>query len=304
MRSRVKKPRSGERVNYLASVSDLMSGLLFVFILALTVAIIQTKFSAKEAQEATARAREEAARAQEATARAEEATERAKEAAIQMEGIQARLKNVEARLVGTREATGNLLDRLQKELVKENVTVEIDPARSVLRIPENAVSFEVGRSDLNEENAERIRMIGRVLADKLLCYQKNVPDSMRERCAAENPHGHTLDAVFIEGHTDNLAYKGDETGRRNRYLSTARSNEVYGTMVVENEALGRLTNPNGESLFSLSGYGSARPIAGHRHEVPTDDPANRRIEFRFIMTAPAFSEEEEELIRRESESPS
>lgn len=276
MRARVKKIRSGERVNYLASVSDLMSGLLFVFILALTVAIIQTKHSAQEA----------------------------KEAAMQMESIQARLKNVEARLVGTREATGNLLDRLQKELVKENVMVEIDPARSVLRIPENAVSFEVGRSDLNEENAERIRMIGRVLADKLLCYQKNVPETMRERCAKENPFGHTLDAIFIEGHTDNLAYRGDETGRRNRYLSTARSNAVYGIMVVENDALENLTNPNGESLFSLSGYGSERPIAGHRHEVPTDDPANRRIEFRFIMTAPAFSEEEEELIRQKTEFPS
>lgn len=276
MRARVKKIRSGERVNYLASVSDLMSGLLFVFILALTVAIIQTKHSAQEA----------------------------KEAATQMESIQARLKNVEARLVGTREATGNLLDRLQKELVKENVMVEIDPARSVLRIPENAVSFEVGRSDLNEENAERIRMIGRVLADKLLCYQKNVPETMRERCAKENPFGHTLDAIFIEGHTDNLAYRGDETGRRNRYLSTARSNAVYGIMVVENDALENLTNPNGESLFSLSGYGSERPIAGHRHEVPTDDPANRRIEFRFIMTAPAFSEEEEELIRQKTEIPS
>lgn len=276
MRARVKKIRSGERVNYLASVSDLMSGLLFVFILALTVAIIQTKHSAQEA----------------------------KEAAMQMESIQARLKNVEARLVGTREATGNLLDRLQKELVKENVMVEIDPARSVLRIPENAVSFEVGRSDLNEENAERIRMIGRVLADKLLCYQKNVPETMRERCAKENPFGHTLDAIFIEGHTDNLAYRGDETGRRNRYLSTARSNAVYGIMVVENDALENLTNPNGESLFSLSGYGSERPIAGHRHEVPTDDPANRRIEFRFIMTAPAFSKEEEELIRQKTEIPS
>lgn len=276
MRTRAKKVRSGERVNYLASVSDLMSGLLFVFILALTVAIIQTKHSAQEA----------------------------KEAAMQMESIQTRLKNVEARLVGTREATGNLLDRLQKELVKENVMVEIDPARSVLRIPENAVSFEVGRSDLNEENAERIRMIGRVLADKLLCYQKNVPETMRERCAKENPFGHTLDAIFIEGHTDNLAYRGDETGRRNRYLSTARSNAVYGIMVVENDALENLTNPNGESLFSLSGYGSERPITGHRHEVPTDDPANRRIEFRFIMTAPAFSEEEEELIRQKTEFPS
>ena len=184
MRARVKKICSGERVNYLASVSDLMSGLLFVFILALTVAIIQTKHSAQEA----------------------------KEAAMQMESIQARLKNVEARLVGTREATGNLLDRLQKELVKENVMVEIDPARSVLRIPENAVSFEVGRSDLNEENAERIRMIGRVLADKVLCYQKNVPETMRERCAKENPFGHTLDAIFIEGHTDNLAYRGTKRG--------------------------------------------------------------------------------------------
>lgn len=38
------KGRNENRVNYLASVSDLMSGLLFVFILTLAVAIIQARF--------------------------------------------------------------------------------------------------------------------------------------------------------------------------------------------------------------------------------------------------------------------
>lgn len=40
-------------------------------------------------------------------------------------------------------------------------------------------------------------------------------------------------------------------------------------------------------------------MEGHDWELPTDDPANRRIEFRFIMTPPAISEEESRLIEAE-----
>lgn len=44
------KGRNENRVNYLASVSDLMSGLLFVFILTLAVAIIQARSATGKAE--------------------------------------------------------------------------------------------------------------------------------------------------------------------------------------------------------------------------------------------------------------
>ncbi len=294
MRARQRSARAPERVNYLASVSDLMSALLFVFVLALAVAIIQAKLAAD-------RAADQAEQAKAATIQAQAATLQAQNAPRNLERVQARLAAVETRLAGTREATKGLLVHLQEELAKQNIRVDVDVAKSVLRVPETAVTFEVGKSQLDEENIERVRSIGRVLAEELICYQAAVSPEQAERCAKINPYGHTLDAVFIEGHTDNQRYRGDETGSRNRFLSTARSNAVYGVMVVENDIFLKLKNRSDETLFSLSGYGAERPLPGHWHAEPTNDPANRRIEFRFLMTPPEISREESDLIRTSSE---
>lgn len=63
IRSVRKKHSRPERVNYLASVSDLMSALLFVFILTLAVAIIQARTAAGRADEEARHAKEAAERA-------------------------------------------------------------------------------------------------------------------------------------------------------------------------------------------------------------------------------------------------
>lgn len=264
------------RVNYLASVSDLMSALLFVFILTLAVAIIQARSAAEDAKSQTARA----LNAQE-----------------RLEAVQKRLSIVENRLAGNQAALQGLLSGLQEELRRAGLPVDIDPARGVLRLPESAVTFPVGSALLDPDNIERVNLVGAALAQTLPCYQAE--NLELEACTLQNPNGHTLEAVFIEGHTDNQAYRDDKTGRRNRILSTARSNAVYDAMVSGNDRLETLRNVSGERLFSLSGYGSERPLEGHDWELPTDDPANRRIEFRFIMTPPAISEEESRLIEAE-----
>lgn len=285
IRSVRSKRRSSERVNYLASVSDLMSGLLFVFILTLAVAIIQARL-------ATGKANEEAEHAKEAMERA-----RATEASLR--DVQQRLTIVENRLEGNARALRALLNQTKKTLAEKGVVVDIDTVKGVLRVPESAVTFGVGLNTLEGSNLDKVGVIGRVLEKELACYQAS---SMKlERCVKVNPNGNTLDAVLIEGHTDNQSYRGDLTGRRNRQLSTARSNAVYDAMVVGNPALEGLKNEKGEKLFSLSGYGSSRPLPGHEHEEPTNDSANRRIEFRFIMTPPAISDEESRLIRTEAE---
>lgn len=54
------KGRNENRVNYLASVSDLMSGLLFVFILTLAVAIIQARSATGKAEQEAQNARQAA----------------------------------------------------------------------------------------------------------------------------------------------------------------------------------------------------------------------------------------------------
>ena len=111
-----------------------------------------------------------------------------------------------------------------------------------------------------------------------------------------NPYGNTIDAVFIEGHTDNQGYRGDPKGLKNLTLSTSRSNAVYQVLVMRDDDLRAMKNEKGEEIFSISGYGSARPVAGHEHATPTNDAANRRIELRVILSEPKLYEEEKRLL--------
>lgn len=263
-------------VNYLASVSDLMSGLLFVFIIALTAALIHTQDSLTQA---------DAARKQ------------AEAAKTQANQIRARLITVEDRLKGNNMARAALLAQLKKSLQQQDIHVRVDTSRGQLLIPEEAVTFEVGKSDLDADNLHKVSVLGTALEQVLPCFLSG-PSSQSKNCHGLNPNHNLLDAVFIEGHTDNQQYRGDNGDSRNRTLSTARSNQVFHVLVSSSPALSHLTNNRGEALFSISGYGSNRPVAGHEHELPTNDSANRRIEIRFIFAEPQLSPEENLLLEQ------
>ena len=95
----------GRSENYLASVSDLMSALLFVFIIALACAIIQAQSAANDAEDAQTRA--EAAEAQAMTAHK------------QAEAVRGRLVEVEQRLRGNNVARAGLLMHIKETLDAE-----------------------------------------------------------------------------------------------------------------------------------------------------------------------------------------
>lgn len=149
IRSVRKKHSRPERVNYLASVSDLMSALLFVFILTLAVAIIQ--------------ARTAAGRADEEARHAKEAAERARVALENLNQVQGRLTIVEERLEGNSRALKAFLEQLKTSLEEQGIMVDIDTVRGVLRVPESAVTFGVGLNTLDDSNLEKVKIIGNVL---------------------------------------------------------------------------------------------------------------------------------------------
>ena len=129
-----KKHSRPERVIYLASDSDLMSALLFVFILTLAVAIIQ--------------ARTAAGRADEEARHAKEAAERARVALENLNQVQGRLTIVEERLEGNSRALKAFLEQLKTSREEQGIMVDIDTVRGVLRVPESAVTFGVGLNTL------------------------------------------------------------------------------------------------------------------------------------------------------------
>ncbi len=273
--------REGDEGSYLSSVSDLMSGLLFIFIFALMIFIMHANKKASEAENMTQQLMDEKKH---------------------IEQLQTQLQDIQSRLTNNNQARQVLLERIADNIeAKAHIHLNVDVERGILRIPENAISFQTGSAEVNTQNQKRLEDIASVLAREVICFAPNSREFRTKHCQKINPFHNELDAILIEGHTDNQVFLGDKLGVMNRKLSTARSNTVYHYLVQTHSVLNDLTNRLGQKIFSISGYGSERPLKGHEHLTSTDDPANRRIEFRFIFSEPKISAQEESLLQNNKE---
>ena len=219
---------------YFASISDLMVGILFVFLLMLTVFALN--FREAEVSQKVARETYEKALADEAAARkaADEAERRAQEKEHEAD-IEKRAaenehhKNAELRgllrkavarmsqdIEDRQNARLRLLESLERTLKDEGVTVILDPDFGVLRLPESLL-FEKNQSTLGggpdaplakrQAAQEALKKVSEVLVSVLPCYVANT--EMQPNCEARDRA--TLEGVLIEGHSDSQPYR--EAGR-------------------------------------------------------------------------------------------
>ncbi len=161
--SRIRKFGAEEEGSYLISISDIMMGLLFIFIIILS-------YFAAFAQKTT------------------------------------------NELSDSRGTRAQLLNVLKTTLQDQNVGIIVDEKNGILRLSEITISFKHGTVDfLDDSSQKNLETIAKALSDILPCYlQKDKP----ERCGKVS---HSLEAVFIEGHTDTT---GDD--KFNWELSTQR----------------------------------------------------------------------------------
>ena len=92
----------------------------------------------------------------------------------------------------------------------------------------------------------------------------------------------SIETVMIEGHTDSSAVRAGTGYRDNLSLSAARATTVLRLLMQCDPGLGNLSNSKGEPLVGASGYSSLRPLI---KENPKDT-GNRRIDIRFVMDLP------------------
>jgi flagellar motor protein MotB len=255
---------------YLIAVSDMMAALLFVFLITLVAFVINFQFAtvAQEEAQAEAVAERELAEAQRDLARAE----------------QERLESVRDDLTNARRLREEMLESIRQQLEERGIRVEIDSEHGILRLTENAISFESGKATLAERERAKLAEVAAVLADVIPCYSANAPEDCQARTEGK------LEAVFIEGHTDNVPLQGGRF-RDNWDLSAQRAMYTYRAISKDQPALVELSNQGGQPLFSVSGYGAGRPVVSH--DKPTADPRNRRIDLRFIMTPPTATADPE-----------
>ncbi len=274
---------------YFASVSDLMVGLLFLFIIllmAFALSFRQAEQAADTLQQRLAgelgEVREERDRLQDERSALE--AERRRLALERDELVRERqlLTELLARLAGREALRTDLLWRIADALLARGVEVEVEPEKGILRLPEKLL-FDSGRAELRPEGQRALAVLAEVLAEILPCYAGEPPS--RHPCpAASEP---ILETVLVEGHTDDVPIHAGPF-RDNWELSAARGVNTFKALIAYAPALERMRNLKGEALLGISAYEARRPVvAGTSEEARR---RNRRIDLRFLIAAPSAAD--------------
>lgn len=237
-----------EQANYLASVSDLMSALLYVFILAIVVFMLNMRS-----------AEENLLKAEETLRRTEEEKQ---EEILQLRGADL--------------ALAEFLERLQSALQERGLNVHIDLEHGALRLPEE-ILFRSGRVEFNPGAKENLEMLAEELEKILPCYSggSNCPDRKWDA---------NLEAIFVEGHTDDQPVREGSHFRDNWELSAARSIRTFDVLMSHRPALRSFMSSKNEPLFGIAGYADSRRV--DMETTPEARQKNRRIDLRFLMSPP------------------
>lgn len=292
-----------ESEGYFASISDLMVGVLFVFLLMLTVFAINFREAESDQDakrkdleaaqaamiEAQLRAEGEKRLAEIERRRAEAATARAEELVRLLRRAQAELASA---IEGRQRKREELLRTLQSQLEGRGVAVQIDTNAGILRLPSDLL-FPVGAFELQAGTSgrkgprERVADVADVLAEVLPCQVANSSG----RCSGEQFP--LLETVLIEGHTDRQPYAGvppAESQRRNLNLAAQRALSVAREVLTRQPALDDLANGEQLRILGIAGYGDRRPLIEARGDTEADYQRNRRIDLRFVLTATTTDE--------------
>jgi flagellar motor protein MotB len=267
----------GQDESYLVSVSDLMVGLLFLFIIILMAFALNFR-SAEDAADATL---EELVVERDRLAVERDALETAQAAlAVDRDRLLAdrdRLAGITELLLARDAERAELLTRIKAAAAARGLEVEVDLENGILRLPE-ALLFASNEAQLSESGQAAIVVLGEVLERTLPCYAAGGEPG-------ECPGGSrdVLEVVLIEGHTDDRPIRSGPFAD-NWALSAARARSTYQALVAAAPALDTLANAAGTTLLALGGYAERRPVIAEATEAARR--VNRRIDLRFIARGP------------------
>jgi chemotaxis protein MotB len=280
--------------NYFVSLSDLMTGVVFIFVILLCAfafhyqneaqavrdAIAAAKDLSIENDKITQIAKENRRKAEEIQNSESEMTEKANELKKLAENAQedARKKGEKidaiSQLLRDRdESLKKNLSGLVAKLSDRGVRVLFDPSNGVIRLPEELL-FARGNDMLSKKGERGLK----VIAEELLPVLKT---------GCTDGSSFRLESVFIEGHTDSDPIRSSRFSD-NWDLSAARATNTYRALIQAKPELELFVNPSKLRVLGVSGYGENRPVAPN----DTDDnkKSNRRVDLRFLMAYPTDAE--------------
>jgi chemotaxis protein MotB len=250
-------PDHGEGENYFVSMTDMMVGMLFIFI------IMLMSFALLFRQQTDV------------------ADQTRNNKIIHANDIEQRLedteKHIREQIDQIRQATllrQKLLKEIDTQLRRENLIVQVDESNGVLHLTEDTIRFRQSDASLSEGAKQNVGKIARVLARVLPGYVSCLRGSSSTGC--QNQANASVETVFIEGHTDITGLDKD-----NWDLSARRAANTYIELILVSPELRQYRNHNNQEILSISGYSSARPIDSANNLVAWEK--NRRIDLRFVM---------------------
>ena len=232
--------------SYFVSMTDLMVGLLFIFIIMLMVFALQYRQAEEEKQQTTDR-----------------------------------LQQTTDRLQNSEEVRDNILDSLQRYLKDHGITVEIVKDQGILRLPEE-ILFDKASADVNQKGEKAIAILADALDQVLPCFTLGERTTLVTDCPAKRA---TIDSIFIEGHTDSDRLTPRLGMFDNFDLSAIRATNTYRTLIEKRTGLTTFLNNNAVPVLSVSGYGPYRPAEPDQSNEAKKS-LNRRIDLRILMSTP------------------
>lgn len=184
-------------------------------------------------------------------------------------------------LDNTNQVRDAILEDIQRTLEEQGVFVTVDLDNGVLRLPER-ILFGSGEDRLSEIGVAALQALADALVRVVPCYANAT--SRRSTSSCNNAEEVFLESIAVEGHTDNIPVSPLRTFTDNWELSMLRAIGTYKELIAQRIELDELVNPEGQKLFSVSGYGEFRPIDSNESEKGRQ--ANRRIDLRFRMMPP------------------
>ncbi|MBH0114373.1 OmpA family protein [Novosphingobium sp. YJ-S2-02] len=194
------------------------------------------------------------------------------------------LQATEEKLTGADAARADILQDLSEALKKEGLAVSIDIETGVLRLPDELL-FNSGQYQLTEKGQRAVGTVADAMSEILPCY------TIGAECAGEQSP-YRVDAIFVEGHTDQDPMTG---GLDNYDLSVMRAANTFRALKAANPIVDQMRNlpksePASAKILGLSGYGPDRLV--DEGESPEAKSRNRRIDLRFLMMSPGALEED------------
>lgn len=240
---------SDHEIEYWLSYSDLMAGMLLVFIVILigTLYVAQSDLEARQKQ-------------------LDIQEQQLHEAQAELQNAQSELKHLNQNIADILGVRAELMQRIRERFEQTGGAISFDDATGAIRLGDN-ILFAQGSAILTAQGAETLNQFLPVYFDALLGDPR-----LREH----------VDRITFEGHTNSDIIRGFNLERG--YLSNLKLSQerAYHTMRHALETNGH-RYPGLKPLLAASGFSSSRLIYKDEARTIEDKRASRRLEIRFRL---------------------